>query len=194
MSIPANYGVVTFKEELIATGEVMNWTMGFHNTPLDTADVIGPIMSGNVYMVAFPNAVRIDQYAYVGCNVLINIGGVMQSFDDAQDEVGTVAAAPVSPAIAVGVKKQTSYAGKKYRGRFYLPPAHLGESSVNAGGVIDGTTLGNIQDNCDDVLTQMTTEAYPAYLLHGDATAPTPINALIVRSNVRTQRRRQRLS
>ena len=103
-------------------------------------------------------------------------------------------AEPVSPAVTVCVTKQTSYAGKKYRGRMYLPAAYLSEANVNAAGIIDGATYSSLQDQVSGLLADMNTAGLPMYLLHSDATDPTPVNDLLPRLSVRTQRRRQHLS
>jgi len=192
MVIPENYGEASAIYEYLDTGERMTTSFGFHNTPIDDAITIANQLTAD-WSSAFTVSTFLDSYRYVGMYVLIRIGGVLQSFQTSDNLDGDVSAEPVSPAIAVGVKKQTSYAGKKYRGRMYLCPAHISEANVNGAGVIDGATVSALQGKMDTILANVNADGYPMYLLHSDATDPTPVEALIVRDNVRTQRRRQRL-
>jgi len=187
MLIPDNYGIVAFYH-LLGT-ERMVTTCGFHNTPIDDAITIAAAL--NTLWGGSMSDLLSDQYTQEGTYVLLSIGGVEQSAFDPDGGAGAVAGAPPSPAISVGVKKQTSYAGKKYRGRFYLPAGYLTEAGIDAAGVIDSSKVSALQGGMDDVRTGMNSLGYPMYLLHSDATAPTPVNALLVRPNVRTQRRRQ---
>lgn len=192
MLIPDNYGVAAFHHTLGATGELMVTTVGFHNTPIDDALTIATAL--NTVWGSDMTDLLSDQYTNDGCYVLISIGGVQQSAFFPDGTAGAITLGPVSPAVSVGVKKATSYAGKHYRGRFYLPAGYLPEAHVTAAGVIDGTDVTNLQAAMTNVKNDMNSAGYPMYLLHHDATAPTPINELIVRNQVRTQRRRQRLS
>ena|SRR5690349_21378239 len=192
MVIPENYGEAIAVYEYIDTGERMTTSMGFHNTPVEDATV-NAINLSTAWRGIWTAATTLDSYRFVGMYVLEMIGGVLQSSQTADNTDGTVNAEPVSPAVAVGVKKQTSYAGKKYRGRMYLPPAFLSEANVNGAGVIDGSTITGLQSRADDWLAEMNSIGLPMYLLHSDATTPTPVTDLIVRDNVRTQRRRQHL-
>jgi len=191
MEIPDNYGSVAFHHTLAATGELNVTTVGFHNTPIDDAATVAGTLA-----TIWDNDMTAglsDQWTFDGAYVLLSIGGVMQSAFGTVNNPGAVAGAPPSPAIAVGIKKETSYAGKKYRGRFYLPAGFLLEGHISAGGIIDAADVTDIQTQIDNVKADMNAGGYPMYLLHNDATAPTPIDAVIVRSAVRTQRRRQRL-
>lgn len=192
MIVPEGYGLAVIKYEYIDTGEVMTTTFGFKNNPTDDAITCAEFISES-WTAGFTAATTLDSYRFLGVYVLIGIGGVHQAAETADNIDGTVAAAPVSPAVAVGVKKQTSFVGKKYRGRMYLPPAVLSEVNVNGAGVIDGATVTSIQGKLDNFKDVMELEDFPLVLLHTDATTPTPINALFVRDNVRTQRRRQKL-
>jgi len=192
MEIPENYGQATFIYEFIDTGEKMTTSVGFENTALQDAITLANSIS-TVWAGEFTPSTTLDSYRYNGCYVIIGIGGVLQSAQSIDDADGTVNAAPVSPAVSIGVKKQTSYAGKKYRGRMYLSPAHLSEANVNGAGVIDGATVSALQGLLDNFYSGMIANDTPCVLLHSDATTPTPINAFLVRDNVRTQRRRQHL-
>jgi len=192
MIIPENYGEAVAVYEFIDTGERMTTSFGYHNIGTDDA-TSNSIQLSTSWRSIFTAATTLDSYRMLGMYVIQMLGGVLQSAQTADNMDGTVNADPVSPAVAVGVKKQTSYAGKKYRGRMYLPPAFLGEANVNGAGVIDGATVTAIQGRADDLIAELNSVDLPMYLLHSDATSPTHVDDLIVRSNVRTQRRRQKL-
>lgn len=191
MDIPENYGIVAFKHVLDTTGEESSVTAGFHNTSIDDALTIATFMANN-WTASFDHTYLSNEYTFVGAYVIINIGGVEQAAQFDVNEAGTRSSAVPSPACALCVKKQTSYAGKRYRGRFFLPAGWLTEAELSPAGVIDTSWLTPIQGFCDDLLTAMSGDGYPMYLLHTDGGTPTPVNALLARNKVRTQRRRQR--
>jgi len=191
MIIPDNFGIVAWKFSLDSTGDEFTTTAGFHNTSVDDAETIAPFMMNN-WTASFPAAKLSNEYTFVGAYVIISIGGVEQASQYNGNEAGTRSSAVPSPAVALCVKKQTSYAGKRYRGRMFLPAGYTTEAETSPAGVIDPSWLGPIQDCCDDLLTAMSGDGYPMYLLHTDGGTPTPVNQLIARNKVRTQRRRQR--
>lgn len=193
MNIPDGFGELAFLYELIDTGEVMSCTIGTNN-PTGLSPATLAATGSDAWLTGFTAASTLDSYRFLGCYALINDGGTMLSFQTTDNIDGTVNAEPVSPAVAVGVKKTTFGAGKKYRGRMYLPPAVLAEANVNAAGVIDSATVTSLQAKVDTFQDTYNAAGPPSlYLLHNDATDPTPIVQMQVRSNVRTQRRRQHL-
>jgi len=191
-TIPEGYGEAVIIYEYIATGERMTTTFGFKNNPVEIASVNAPFIS-EAWLEGFTAATTLDSYRFVGVYVLETIGGVPNSAETSDNVDGTVDAEPVSPAVAVGVKKETFYAGKKYRGRMYLPPAVLSEANVNGAGVIDGATVASLQVKLDNFRSALADLELPMHLLHNDATVPSEVINLLVRDNVRTQRRRQHL-
>lgn len=191
---PDGYLAASFLYEFIDTGEVMSVTCGCSNFVPRTAAVMAGILS-DAWKAGFTAASTLDSYRYVGCYVLANLGGVLHSFTTTDNIDGTVHADPVSPAVAVGVKKSCAIAGKKHRGRMYLPPAVLAEANVNGAGVIDLATIGTLQAKVDVFKDQVTAAGEDLVVLHKDhSVAPDVILQLQVRSNVRTQRRRQKLT
>lgn len=193
MVIPDGYGQTTIKFTDTIAAEVVATTYGFHNTPIDDALTIANSMA-TTWDGNFTAAQLSDKYELTSAYVLINIGGVMQSAEVNIGTVGTVATDPPPPAVAIGIKKETSYAGKHYRGRMYLPAGYVRKDKVDAAGHIDAAVVSALQGSIDNVKGLNNTDGYPWYLLHNDATAPTPVNQLLVHNIVRTQRRRQHIA
>lgn len=193
MTPPENYGVAAFKFTLDSTDQEFVTTCGFHNTALADADTIAGEMVV-AWDAAFTDDLLSNLYTFTSVYVIIGIGGVLQSAEAPANVVGTETGAPVSPAVAVGIKKQTSYAGKHYRGRMYLPAGYLAEAAVSSAGIITGGDVTALQTAIDNFKAFAAANDCPLYLLHEDPLIdPTPINAFIVRNSVRTQRRRQHL-
>lgn len=193
MTIPDNYASVAHVFDCSATDAPMTTTHGIHNTGIATAEELSDLL-GTVWTNDCCGSSLSDTYTYVGAYVLLNIGGVMQSALVPKNSVGTQTATAPSPAVSVGVKKNTTYAGKKYRGRMYLPAGYLTEATVSNGGVITSGTVDDIQTIMDNYLADINAGDAPMYLLHGSGLIdPTPVSFLTVRGNVRTQRRRQSL-
>lgn len=95
------------------------------------------------------------------------------------------------------VRKRTGSAGKRGRGRLYLPG--VAKPDVNDLGIIDGAVVASYQTSFDDFKTGFEAVAGgPSFcILHrsegaGTEPPPTPITAFEVQSKIATQRRRLR--
>jgi hypothetical protein len=101
---------------------------------------------------------------------------------------------------ALLVRKRTGLAGRKGRGRMFIPNV-LSDSVVNSVGVIEAATVSAFQDLADAFLiglasaTEPFAEDCPMVLLHTAAQPPedlTLVTSLNVDSTISTQRRRLR--
>lgn len=97
------------------------------------------------------------------------------------------------------VRKRTDLAGKRGRGRFYMPGPQ--EAQVDAAGNIEASALGFVQGGWDDFYAELATTVgnrlYPPVVLHrsegeGTEPPPTPITAFVVEGRIATQRSRLR--
>lgn len=189
--IPVDYGICTVKLTEILGGHTESFTFGFHNTPSDTplnnaTNLSGQWMS-SVGVAGLANTWELESFG-----VLQNVGGTLQSAVYPTATAGTRTTGSPPPAVSVRVTKTTLYAGRKHRGRFYLPNPYLEESTVSSGGTISTGAVASLQSALDDFHLHIdTTLGLPMYLLHHDLSTPDPVVALIVRSQVGTQRRRQ---
>lgn len=128
-----------------------------------------------------------------------NQGGVVLRGDSTNTPVnGTVTAASNGMIVSSStrVSKRTSVVGRQYRGRMYVP-YFLTEDGVSQTGMIGTTPLAALQQAWSAFSSRMVTSNRQLYLLHlppisGTTPAPTAITALLVQSQVGTQRRRLR--
>lgn len=104
---------------------------------------------------------------------------------------GGLGGTAVPPQVAVLIKKVSSLAGRRNRGRMYVPG--LEGASCGPDGIVNPTPLGNWQAAADAWLAASVTNGVDAVILH--ETPPdtaTPILSLEVQATVATQRRRVR--
>src|SRR5690349_12163030 len=141
--IPAGYGIATYKLLRTAASQPDVVTCGYFATGTRTADGDATQAAAD-WIAHFTAASTLDSYTFVGVHILRNIGGSLEAGDHVQSTAGTVNAAATSPAIAVRVTKKTALAGRKFRGRMYLPPAYIAEANIDINGVIDATTLASL--------------------------------------------------
>lgn len=128
-------------------------------------------------------------------------GGPPAVFESGEEPVGgDVASAALPQNCAYLMRKRTSAAGRRGRGRMYLPG--VPEGNVSAQGAIDGTWLDAIQTNAVawyELLTGVPagSVAYPPVILHrsegiGTEPPPTPVTTFVFESVIATQRQRLR--
>jgi len=105
---------------------------------------------------------------------------------------GTGTAGTLPNNCAVLVRKFTSTGGRRGRGRIYLPPAYLLETTVNQVGTIDPAEVSSIQLLVDDLLFQLSQQDFLPRLFHEDGGVPATITQMLVQPKLATQRKRMR--
>lgn len=113
------------------------------------------------------------------------------SFEATQTLPGSLSAAPMSPNVALLVRKLTGSRGRKNRGRNYFP-GMIYESDVDGAGVINPVQVGGFQGFFDNWYSALVALEFEPYILHNDETPPTPVLQFEVDGVVATQRRRLR--
>lgn len=133
-----------------------------------------------------------DQWTFLGTRVEIAAGAVAETIIPLPGTGGTLGTMVQNSSCLV--KKLTGEAGRKFRGRCYVPPISLAEVDVNNVGMIDPTTLATIQTNWDSFISgwKAGSETNKLWLLHSDPTDPTEITSFQVEAQLATQRRRLR--
>lgn len=136
----------------------------------------------------------ITQVVLYGFNGL----GPSEVFTSTEDPIPMTNAGQALPQNCAGlVRKRTDAAGRRGRGRFYLPG--LNEAAVDYVGRIEETYLATLQTNASALLAglQGITGVTDVVILHrsegaGVEPAPTPVQSFTVEPVIATQRRRLR--
>lgn len=159
-------------------------------TAADIADQMQAIWSASGR--PFAAASMTNDYTFKGCSVTQTVDGFPVVGTELVDVVGTVNSDSPPSNTAVIVKKVTAAGGRKNRGRMFVPPAGLGEASIDSSGFYGSGTQAAFQALYTTAIVAMVAADLAPFLFHSDATDPTPITALSVESQVATQRRRMR--
>lgn len=90
------------------------------------------------------------------------------------------------------IKKNSGLAGKKNRGRMYVPPYHLSEGEVSRAGVISSTLYGEFQGRVNGWFANLTANECLPVIQHGDGSPSTLVTSFDLGTQIATQRRRMR--
>lgn len=153
-------------------------------TPAAVAELVAANWVTNCLVLQSSNITLEEVYVKFGDNAT----GAAGVFTVAS--AGSLGTGTVPPQVALLVKKNTQFGGRKGRGRFYVPG--LVETDVDENGVVQGPDVAAWQDAMDDFHTQLNTDDIPPLLLHNDATVPYLITSFTVDATTATQRRRLR--
>lgn len=121
-------------------------------------------------------------------------GGVAMSGQSATTWVaGGGNPALASPAVSLVARKRTGLAGRKMRGRLMIP--WCSEADIDANGNVAAGVVtaynGGLSAFRVALAAAARVQVNGMYLLHSDATAPTLVATLVLRSKAGTQRTRQ---
>lgn len=190
--IPDGFGQAAYRFSLTGDPEVMISTIGvlwegIGGDPQDTAESMR-----DQFMSVFSGADIIAGWSFLGVSLKAQSGGGLPGvFEAPANVVGTAAIGAPPNNVSTLVKKITALGGRSGRGRMFLPPFNLNETSVANNGMITGAVLATMQTGINAAFW-----AANRVLLHDSATPgspdPTPITSLIVDPQVATQRRRLR--
>ena len=202
--IPNGFGAVSLRFQTPAAGGPAFITWGIRSDLGDDASVITDAVRDAID-TAFAQSLTWDthfdgNYDPDEVNVLYRSStGDLFSFVAAVTAPAAASGGAEAPQVAALVKKSTQFAGRQFRGRFFIPG--LIQASVNEAGTLTAGAMTGIQglvdSNPDSLLQQHATRDVPMVLLHntplsGSAPVPSVIDNLFVDPLVATQRRRLR--
>jgi len=193
--IPPLFSLATITFTTVGVPRPQQITMGFQpgvgltanqqNTALRNA-LIGATLR------PFSAANMDNQYTCVESKILYrNVSGVLLSDINTGIVVGSKVIDPLPLNTSVILRKVTSFAGKKYRGRCLLPPFYFSEADVDNGGNITG--YAGYQTLWDIAYTNLVAGAMQPVLLHDDpGVVPTTINSFLINPRIGTIGKRLR--
>lgn len=197
--IPVGAGIFAYRFRLVSDPEEMVVTMGFDAS-------VGYTGGGNAlandlsssWLTAFPATEMSNEYTFVGTTVRWGLSsGFLTVFENLRNVVGTFTGSPVPNNSAFLVTKRTAEAGRRGKGRWFLPPFAASETNVDARGVLAASTVTNTQTRLNTLLTSITSHCNPV-ILHNIPTDPplfidpTLVTSLVLSAQLATRRSRMR--
>lgn len=197
--IPPGFGLWTFHLQHAGISHTALVTMGFsvaappytqanNNTTLtDVAAALAPLYDAEV--------------TFSRLTTLIGNDGPALRFESAGTTTGSRTSQSITPPQTTYLlRKSTAFAGRRFRGRMYLP--FVAELGTQQTGQLEASELTILTARAAALSTAFVgggTGSGGMYLLHSESPlsatpAPTPITALSAQSFVATQRRRLRRS
>lgn len=196
---PAGFGIYARTGEPVGGSRTAVNTFGFKNNGAFTAATAMATLTTALSTTSRPYNAGVfnSDWNQIKTYCLLNTGGVLTSASATFSIPGTLSGASMSPGTSIVVHKDTTIAGRQYRGRLAYFPCAVDEADVSGAGIIDPTVLAAYQAFWTAALNAASTASLPLYLLHGPNKAgvtpvPTAITGLTMQGLVGSQRRRLR--
>jgi hypothetical protein len=161
---------------------------GITDFPQDALDLIGNSWQDHVVEAMH------SSITYTGATGLHTTSSGLISLDSPASQAGSGTGTALPPAISLLVQKRTGFAGKKNRGRMFLPGLPAEHLEGGNKGSVTSFALSIWQPAMDAFKDDITTAAINLVVLHQEPNSDLPrvINELNVAVRVATQRGRQR--
>ncbi len=199
--IPPGYAQVVWSFTCDGDSEPMVTTCGIDLSE-DPGDA-DELTANRMFGAMVPGMIPVISSAYTLTHVTLYIGqdgGPTVVHESTSEPVEGEAGTPCPPNTAVLIRKRTDLAGRRGRGRFYIPG--VAESIVEANGNLTAPGKAAWDEAVVDFYSRVNNVdigavAYPPVVLHrsegiGVEPIPTPISLFAVEAKVATQRRRLR--
>lgn len=196
LQIPDGYALTTFHFQCSESSHACVTSIGTSwaaaRTITQHANAMEVQIHNGLFMPCTP-AQMADTWSLAQVSALGRRAGLLYSATVGSTVVGASASdvGPINTSLKVG--KRTGVAGRKYRGIMMFPPFHLIESTdVDSGGNIDPARVAGITTLFSNWYASLAPNLLTPFLLHSDATAPTPITEFVIGNQVGTIGRRIR--
>lgn len=192
--IPEGYGQAVLIWSMLGKQNPMTSTIGYGAglvPPQDAADAMYDcaVAAGSI---ADPNFM-LSGFTFEGVRVYQETSGGLIVAEHLEPVSGVAIGTTPPVNASLLASKRTLYAGRKFRGRMYVPNAIIPEGDIDAMGILNNTQYAVWSDIPAYFLTQIDASSLVgAYVLHSDVTAPTQIVSMVARRQMATQRRRMR--
>jgi len=200
--IPTSHGIATYHWTYLPLGRAVSTTTGFRDDTFGAGTALAAAQTHRAAAIATGAACAANQmmssWRFEGVTTLFRDGvGNLTVGADLAPLVGTITPItnPEPVFTSYVLSKNTSFAGRAFRGRMYVPFLDLGELSVDEGGSINPTALATDAARWLAWFNAVTAANYRPYLLHTDVGAGTPVptrvTSVLLRPVVGVQRRRR---
>jgi hypothetical protein len=199
--IPPGFAQASYVMSLDGDSEPIVVTCGHELDSASGANVddIADDLFGAFATTVLPEVANVYTLEYVAAYVGQDAADSLVVISGVPAVQGGSAALPLPQNCALLVRKRTDLAGRRGRGRLYLPG--LPENQVDGAGNVADAHRAGMQALFDDWYDALTVAVgaryYPPVVLHrsegaGIEPAPTPITTFVVEGKIATQRRRLR--
>lgn len=194
--IPTGYGLWTFEMQHVGIAHTAFCTLGFKvSTPPYTATHAANALAAWATSLA---PLHDNEITYSRCVALIGNDGPPFRYEAVGTSTGSRATQTIMPPNNTYlIRKGTSFSGRRYRGRLFIPFVASGAAAVGQSGQLASAEVSNLTTRAAAILTNLVAagpNASELSLLHAvglTATpAPTPITTMTADDFVATQRRR----
>jgi hypothetical protein len=192
--IPPGHVQASFRFALVGDAEEMHTTVGYATGAGGATGTALADLLADKFLAAYPAGKIYNSWTFRGVTIYVGQdGGPPAVFESSPSKVriGTAAGSTVPNNSAAVVRKMTDLAGRRGRGRLFIPPFFLGKDSVDGRGYIYQAEIAAFQA---DIAAWFSGAAWR--LLHSTglsaAPAPTPISSFVLQPQIGTQRRRMR--
>jgi hypothetical protein len=193
LQLPIGFGNATLIWS--QTGDPDRYTsdFGFTDASADAAPLVASAIYSAWTTTISPAANIATGYFFEGVDVRMHRDFGIVEGSDLTRLTGTYTAQFPPQNVAMLVRKSTGFAGRKNRGRMFLPPCYVAETPISNTGQIDAVTLATLNGQLAQFIDALADADCPMALLHTNiADPPTPVVSLRMESIVATQRRRLR--
>jgi hypothetical protein len=179
ISVPLTHGSFTRPAAITFAVHDDNST----GNPTDIADAVTDALEDHFIERLDSNVTMGPVVAYLGV-----AGGTIPGTATTSSP-GTLSINSPPPNTAVLVKKVANAAGRKGRGRMFVP-WFIDKGSIDEMGVLDGTQRGNIEAVLAALQAELITNGVTMFLLHADNSAPSAVLQLLVDPLIGVQSKR----
>ena len=156
-SVPDGYGRASHQFSCDDAEHVCFITYNFVDNPAHSADTIATNCR-NDWIASFPLSSLADNWNNDGVSVYVNRGGTLSHGLVATSSNGTRAVDPPPIAAATILRKRTSFVGRAFRGRIFLPAGYQNEADIDDAGTIDATRVGQLNTSWNGFINLLIAE------------------------------------
>lgn len=191
MIIPESLAQVNLRWSWPVSGQTAECAFGVDNeASLFDADVIADKVE-TAYNAGDLRTVQVTTIRLVSILVKLGPNETGASFEKLTSQPGTLSGEGVQPNTSLLITKQTSFGGRRGKGRLYWPG--IQDGVIDPYGSLTSGTASTFQTKFTAFLTGLSTADIPMSLLHADpGHSPYLVTSLVVQNLVATQRRRLR--